>query len=191
MFAEKKVPLIGIFTALFFIHSLLYSKCTSRNKESMMSRHVVVGLVVTATVWAAGLRAQEGDRGRWMNPEQRAEQQTLAMKEQLTLSEAQETKVREINLKYAQQLREARQKTEGDWEAMRAQMMSIRQAHDEALQAVLTQEQWKKWETYRGQMRGTRENRSAPPTERPSTDAGKKDKKKKKSDSRDANPNGN
>lgn len=77
-----------------------------------------------------------------MNPEQRAEQLTAQMEERLALSEAQAVKVREINLKYARQAQENREKADGDWEAMRAQMMRLRQAQEEELRSVLTEEQW-------------------------------------------------
>ncbi len=162
------------------------------------------------TVWLAAvlclnvgsaLFAQPGGEGRWMNPQQRAEQQTAQMKEQLALSEAQTAKVLEINVKYAQQAQEARQKAEGDWEAMRAQMTTIRQAQDQELQMVLTEEQWQKWLTIREQMREQIRDRrsnnaggnlSTPPDkDKPAQDKKTNTRKDKKNRSRGTNPNGN
>ncbi|MFN0014691.1 MAG: DUF4890 domain-containing protein [Saprospiraceae bacterium] len=96
--------------------------------------------------------------GRMMNPEQRAEQQTAQMTEKLALSEAQAAKVKEINLKYAQKGQEAREKADGDREAMREIILAIRQEQDKELQTMLTQEQWETWVKAREEMRGNRGN---------------------------------
>lgn len=152
-----------------------------------------------AALWlsVSALLAQPGGEGRWMNPEQRAEQQTAMMKERLALSDAQAAKVLEINVKYAHQMQDARQKNEGDWEAMRTQMTTIRQAQDQELQTVLTQEQWQQWLTAREEMRERRGNwgPNAQPTppgkDKPAPDPKGKNKRDRKNRSRDANPNGN
>lgn len=159
----------------------------------MRYKSFVGALVVLIGVMGV-LSAQPGGEGRWMNPEQRAEQQTALMKERLTLSEAQTAKVQEINVKYARQLQDARQKNEGDWEAMRTQMTRIRQAQDEELQTVLTQEQWQQWLAAREEMRERRGNwaLNAPSTQdKPIPDPKGKNRKDKKNRSRGTNPNGN
>ncbi|MCS7035915.1 MAG: DUF4890 domain-containing protein [Saprospiraceae bacterium] len=156
-----------------------------------------IGLLASLWMSVGVLLAQPGGEGRWMNPEQRAEQQTAMMKERLSLSDAQAAKVLEINVKYARQMQDARQKNEGDWEAMRAQMTTIRQAQDQELQTVLTQEQWQQWLAARQEMRERRGNWGpnappAPPTQdKPAPDPKGKGKKDKKNRSRGANPNGN
>ncbi len=104
------------------------------------------------------LYAQPGGGGRAMNPEQRAEQQTAQMTEQLALSEAQAGKVQEINLKYAKQAQEAREQADGDREAMRDKMTTMRQEQDKELQTVMTQEQWQKWAAFREEQRANRGN---------------------------------
>ncbi len=116
-------------------------------KISLMALFVLAGLAVYA---------QPGGGGRMMNPEQRAEQQTAQMTEKLSLSEAQAAKVKEINLKYAKQGQEAREKADGDWEAMRGTMTAIRQEQDKELQTVMTQEQWDQWVKVREEFRGNR-----------------------------------
>lgn len=146
-----------------------------------------LALLLTAG-FAPRLGAQPG--GGWnTDPEQRANQQTATMTEQLSLSDAQSAKVKEVNLKYANKMKDAREKAAGDREAMRGAMTSIRQEQDAELQTVLTEEQWKQWVAYREQFRGGRGMGpgAQPPTDKPAGDnpdkPKKKDKKKKKSDS--------
>ncbi len=141
------------------------------------------------------LSAQPGGDGRWMNPEQRAEQLTAQMEERLALSEAQAVKVREINLKYARQAQENREKADGDWEAMRAQMMRLRQAQEEELRSVLTEEQWQQWLKIREEERMRRGWGNATPSPKATDKAEpakeRPPKKPRGKRNRDANPNGN
>jgi hypothetical protein len=102
------------------------------------------------------LQAQPGG-GRGGDPKQRAEAQTKLMTDSLALSDAQSAKVGEINMKYAQKMQEARANNpEGDWEAMRATMQTMRTEQDKELQTVLTQEQWQRWTQIREAMRAQR-----------------------------------
>ena len=101
------------------------------------------------------IQAQPGE-GRGMDPEKRAEQQTANMTEKLSLSEAQAAKVKEINLKYATKIKEARDTADADRDAMRATMTSIREEQDKELQTVLTEEQWQQWLKIREEMKNNR-----------------------------------
>ena len=137
---------------------------------------------------SAGLAAN-AQPGSWnADPEQRATQQTAQMTEKLSLSEAQSAKVKEINLKYANKMKEAREKSAGDREAMRGAIGTIRQEQDAELQTVLTEDQWQQWVAYREEFRNNRGSFGPKPaTPADSTATGsdvpkKKDKKKKKSD---------
>ena len=141
-------------------------------------------LALFLALGAFALQAQPG--GRNMSPEQRAEQQTAQMTEKLSLSEAQAGKVGEINLKYAKKMQEAREAADGDWEAIRATMGTIRTEQEKELQTVLTEEQWQQWTKYREEQRANRGNwgrdnapggdKPAPPADPEKTP--KKDKKK-------------
>lgn len=92
------------------------------------------------------VHAQPGG-GRDFDPVKRAEQVSALMADSLSLSTKQLEKVREINLKYAVKMQEARnQNPEGDWEAMRATMTVIRQEQNKELQTVMTTEQWQRWD---------------------------------------------
>lgn len=121
-------------------------------------------LALTFLLCAAFLNA-EAQRGDWnSDPEQRAEQQTARMKEQLSLSDKQAEKVKAINLKYANKMKETRDANTGDdWQAMRETIMKLRQEQDEELKGVLTTEQFENWQKIREeqrQQRGSRGERS-------------------------------
>ena len=152
--------------------------------------HTTIKIFALALLFSAGLAASlSAQPGNWnADPEQRATQQTAQMTEKLSLSEAQSAKVKEINLKYANKMKEAREKSAGDREAMRGAIGSIRQEQDAELQTVLTEDQWKQWVAYREEFRNNRGSFGPKPaTPADSTATGsdvpkKKDKKKKKSD---------
>ena len=80
-------------------------------------------ILCIALVCTTALQAQRGGRGG--SPEERAERQTTYMVEQLSLSEAQATKVKEVNLKYGKKMMEARQNAEEDRSALRETMYKI------------------------------------------------------------------
>lgn len=106
------------------------------------------------------IQAQGPGRGDGpkMDPAQRAEQQTTRMTEKLALSTAQSAKVKEINLKYAEQGKAARDaNTSGDWSAMREKMTAMRAEQDKELKTVLTSDQWTSWEKIRTEERGNRD----------------------------------
>lgn len=114
---------------------------------------LLIAFLITGGFAAA--QAQPGG-GMGMDPEKRAEQQTASMTEKLSLSEAQAAKVKEINLKYAGKMKEAREKADGDRDAMRAAVTTLRGEQDKELQTVLTDEQWQQWVKIREEMRNNR-----------------------------------
>lgn len=127
-------------------------------------------------------QAQPG--GGWnADPEQRATQQTATMTAQLSLSDAQSNKVKEINLKYANKMKDARANANGDRDAMRGTMTAIREEQDKELQQVMTDEQWQQWVKYRDEQRANRgnfgpgNNQPGPP---PDDNTGRKPNKKNK-----------
>lgn len=113
-------------------------------------------------------QAQSGG-GRNFDPLQRAEMMTKMMADSLSLSTRQSEKVGEINLKYARQMQQTRdQNNDGDWEAMRSTMMTLRQEQNKELQGVLTTGQWQHWEKIQEAMWSGRERqRGGPGKERP------------------------
>ena len=129
----------------------------------MKQRIFLLLFVAIAAFHPQQTQAQPGDRGQGFTPEERAEQQTVMMTEKLSLSEAQAARVKEVNLKYALKMKEARDaNADGDREVMREKMQAMRLDQDAELKTYLTEEQWAQWEKVREEMRG---NRGRPRTE--------------------------
>ncbi|MCC3158215.1 hypothetical protein LJ737_13285 [Hymenobacter sp. 15J16-1T3B] len=120
-------------------------------------------LLTVATLGFASAQAQTtppangGFQGRGMGreqrtPEQRADMQTQRLTNQLTLTAEQQPKVRAIFLAQANEVDAARASmTPGsvDREAMRQKMQEGRARYDEQLKAVLTPEQYAKYQQQR------------------------------------------
>ncbi len=108
----------------------------------------IINVLTTVLFFAAAMTAtaQPGG-GRGGDPIQRAEMQTKMMVDSLSLSTKQGEKVKEINLKYTNKMKAARESnTDGDWEKMRATMDAIRTEQNAELKTVLTQEQYEHWQ---------------------------------------------
>lgn len=96
-----------------------------------------------------------GDRN--MSPEDRANKQTERMTESLALSEKQAEKVGEINVKYALQMKEARDNFTGDDRSeLRTSMKQIKAAHNEEISTVLTSDQYEQFLKDQEEMRQRR-----------------------------------
>ncbi len=105
----------------------------------------ILGAVVLL-FFAMNSHAQGGGGQRGGDPVQRAEMQTKMMVDSLSLSSKQSEKVKEINLKYATEMKEARsQNPDGDREKMRSAMDALRTEQYAALKTVLTKEQYDHW----------------------------------------------
>ncbi len=79
------------------------------------------------------------------DPEQMAEKQTAHMVKSLSLDDQQAAKIKAINLEFAQKSQAARAELQGDREAMKASRQELQNSKNEALQGVLTQEQFEKY----------------------------------------------
>ncbi|MEY3369192.1 MAG: hypothetical protein RI973_2347 [Bacteroidota bacterium] len=122
---------------------------------------LLIALCLASTT--ASLQAQQGANGRGSDPAQRAEMQTTRMKEELGLSDKQAEKVKAINTKYANKMKELRETNrDGDRTAMREAMTSLRQEQSEELKSVLTAEQFEKWQQLQSEGPGGR-NGNGPP----------------------------
>jgi hypothetical protein len=121
-----------------------------------MNKYFFVVLVAIAPLFA--LKAQPGGRGFQGTPEEMAQRQTDMMVEKLSLSEAQASRIQEINLKYALKMKAARDSMpEGDWQMMRQKMTGLRQEQDAALRKMMTSEQWAIYEQWKEEQRAKRE----------------------------------
>ncbi|MEZ4992595.1 MAG: hypothetical protein R2824_19390 [Saprospiraceae bacterium] len=92
-----------------------------------------------------------GRMGR-MDPGQRAEQQAAMMQDSLGLDDDLTAEVEAVLLVYAKKMQEAREASQGDWSSMRGTMQTLRDEQDEELQALLSEEQWAKWDAIRQEM---------------------------------------
>ncbi len=96
-----------------------------------------VFMVMFASLFVISLSAQDGKSKK--TPEQMASQQSETMIKQLNLTPDQSTKVKEINLNYAQKLVDARK------DKNKEEMKSLIKAKDAEIKAVLTKDQYKQW----------------------------------------------
>lgn len=102
----------------------------------------------------SGLMAQQRQRA---TPEERAKRQTETLVKELGLSDDQQAKVYEINLKYAQPKGERGKNV--DREALRAEFKKNQEERTAALKGVLNQDQQKKLDEYQQNMQDNRRKR--------------------------------
>lgn len=98
----------------------------------------------TLLLIATAARAQDQK-----TPEQRAKQRTERLTTVLELTPEQAAKVEALNLKQAQEMESRRKAHEARHEAMRSEMKAKREAHDAEMKAILTPEQYAKWQALR------------------------------------------
>ena len=97
-------------------------------------------------------------QGPMCTPQERAENLTKRMNEVLTLTADQSTKIQEINVRRFTEQQALREKMQpgGDREAMMTQMRELTQKYNTEYKAVLTPEQYTKYEANMDQFRGGR-----------------------------------
>ena len=108
-------------------------------------------LVLMLLLIGSAIQAQPRQRGG--DPKARAEKTAQMMADSLTLSDAQQAKAEEILLKYSSKMTEARQNADGDWEALRESMQTLRQDQEKELRQILTTDQYDRWKALRSEMR--------------------------------------
>lgn len=113
-------------------------------------------LFLTIALFAtSGLFAQQRQRA---TPEERAKRQTETLVKELGLTEDQQKKVYEINLKFAQP--QGDQSKETDREKLRAQFQKNQEERTAAIKAVLTEDQQKKFDEHQKKMQEERKRRN-------------------------------
>jgi hypothetical protein len=118
----------------------------------------------------------QGYGGRSIDPAQLADRQTADMVDSLALSDAQASKVAEVNLKYAKKMQEMRSSAEVDRSQMREIMMKVRAERVEEMKTYLTDKQHAKWLMIEEERRANRGQGNRP-------ERSKDGKRKKKSNS--------
>lgn len=106
----------------------------------------------------ANIENYQGRKGT-DKPEDKADIETHRMKEKLDLSDKQAEKVKKINLEYAQKLEKARQEKDGDREQMQNMTAKIHQEKADKMKAVLSKEQYQKFEKMHSDKEGKRPER--------------------------------
>ena len=154
-------------------------------KNTLRSLFSLAILSFAFTAYAQPPAGGFGGRGGMnMDPEQRAERQANMMKDSLMLTDDLTAEVKAVLLVYAKKMQEARTAADGDWDAMRGTMQTLRKEQDEELQAMIGDENWTKWEAIRGEMmqRGPRGPREGGPEQGQPEQGGKKKKKDTKTE---------
>lgn len=116
-------------------------------------------LAIVAVLFSFSLTAfaQRGDKS--ITPEQRAEKVTARMTEKLELDASQAARVKDLNLTFATKMKAIKAAHNGDREASRAEAKAVKEDHKLALQEVLTEEQWTKFEKHMKKRRDKRGER--------------------------------
>lgn len=118
-----------------------------------MKKVVLLLMVMFAAVT---ISAQQGQRS---TPEERAKRQTENLAEKLELTKEQKEKVYDIYLKSAQSM-SAQRGENTDREKMREQFQKSQKERDEAIKAILTEDQQKKYDELQKEMQGRMRQRN-------------------------------
>ena len=86
-----------------------------------------------------------------------------AMLDSLNLTDQQKEDVEFVNTKYRAQMQQIRQNNEGDREAMRSEMMDLREKQNAELKEIFTEEQFTEYQKWQNEMRKQRRKRGGPP----------------------------
>ena len=100
--------------------------------------------------------ALRNSQGRVQGQLQQQYQEMIAM---LELTPEQETEFSAITRKYREKMQTIRQNNQGDFQAMRSEMQTLRQEQNEELKAILTVEQFEKYQNYVKEQRENRRGR--------------------------------
>jgi periplasmic protein CpxP/Spy len=125
----------------------------------MMAMTVLATGAISAKTPAAVV--QQGQGQGQATPEERAERQLTMMTEALTLTADQTTKLKPIILARSTEQSALRQKMQGgDREALMGEYRKLNEKYNAQIKAVLTAEQYTKYEENQAQMRGGGQRRN-------------------------------
>ena len=123
----------------------------------MMAMTVLATGAISAKTPAAFVQQGQGQA----TPEERAERQLTMMTETLTLTADQTTKLKPIILARSTEQSALRQKMQGgDREALMGEYRKLNEKYNAQIKAVLTAEQYTKYEANQAQMRGGGQRRN-------------------------------
>ncbi|GGF32735.1 DUF4890 domain-containing protein [Echinicola rosea] len=103
--------------------------------------------LMTLTVLAADAQQRKGRKD--LSPDKMAERITEKMTEELSLNEAQQREVYDLNLQTTKERTEAMQESKEARQKMLKKMKADQEKHDQDLAEILTPDQMEKWKEYR------------------------------------------
>lgn len=127
-------------------------------KMNQTGRILLMLIVFVSTI--SFVQAQRGERSS-RTLESMAERNTKMMTDSLALSDAQKEKIAEVNLKYAQKMKEVRQNarakaTDDNPMNVREEMQNLRKEQNVELKKYMTTEQYTKWNEIQKNQRANR-----------------------------------
>ena len=118
-----------------------------------------IGFLLIAVLLGTAMSMAQPGGQRNMDPEEMAKRQTEQLKEALGLNKDQEKKVYDLSLdtskKRAKMFQEMRD-SGGGFDGMRDKMQALRDDENKKMKAILTDEQWTKYEKYQEERRNRR-----------------------------------
>ncbi len=135
---------------------MLKNMKTTRTLHHMLAATMIVGCSFLSMSQAKAQSAQATQVPEYKTPEEQAKKLTDKMKSELTLTDTQYQPVYDINLKYANKGQDLMKSTE-DKKAKMEAMKSTMADKDNELKAVLTPDQYKKYEGMKKEMKSKAE----------------------------------
>jgi periplasmic protein CpxP/Spy len=121
----------------------------------MMKRTILFLSLILLVFSGSFAQPPQGGGGRF-NPEERQKQQLEMMKKELSLTPEQTTKVEALNKETGEKMRALFEANSGDRDKAREKMRAVREESDTKLKAILTAEQYTKWQEIEKKMREER-----------------------------------
>lgn len=106
-------------------------------------KKLIVGIWVS--MFSLGIGAQELEK-RERTPEERIEMRLERMKTELSLTDEQESKIREAMIVRSNEVKKIREAHTGDREAMRKALHPVRMTFHRTMRETLSEEQFEKWQ---------------------------------------------
>ncbi len=135
------------------------SDCLRLNKSKIMRKtFLLMGMLVLIGMAAQAQRAQGGQRGQRMSPEEAAKTQAETFQEKFGLSDDQYKKTYEVLLASGKERNEKLQemRASGNREGMREMITELQAASDKKLKAIFNETQWTSYETWKKEMAAQR-----------------------------------
>jgi len=145
-------------------------------KTTKVSMMVVVALgsLLVCTNLASAQNTNANKEARRQRRAVSSQARVEALSKQVNLTDEQKPKVTALFDEEIKQMQSLRAEANGDPAKRQEKLRALRQENDKKLKAILTPEQWEKWQEVRTQFRGRRQNgQAAPSTPKPQKEATK------------------